>query len=45
MTERANLYLDEGVMAWLRTKAVAEGRSVSKQLEWLLRRAMEADKP
>lgn len=42
--DRANLYLAADVLAWIKERAIAERRSLSGQVEWLLRQAMETEK-
>lgn len=40
-TERTNLYIDAEVLAWVKERAKVERRSLSGQVEWLLRQAKE----
>lgn len=39
-TSRLGVYLSEDVLDWVRERARQENRSVSGQVEWLLKQAM-----
>lgn len=41
---RLSLYLSPDVVAWVREVAAAERRTLTAQVEWILRKAMEAEK-